>query len=521
MNFFKNLSVPEIDQESDDMRLHLLLVFSVIICCSGCSAFGGGHSNKNPLKMKMKDGLSPIALEIVDQAFDIGNPVVDHHLHVIGEKNISSVMAKICPDYAAEAKKENGGKEIDSRAWVNEDRFSLNWFSLKRLGLFLKTKVLMDTMKIEGRKNTDIDSANRLLNLVKGLVEDVDNANGYDLEIYLLAVDGYYEKGGYGFDEKYTDIYVPNNYVVHLSRCLNSEVKGKSPFVPVISINPNRADAVKELTKYKDVARYIKWLAPAMGFDPLDPYIDPFLEKVKEYGMVIISHSGGEHAFDIKDESFRKFGDPLRLVKALDKGIPVVVSHSGGDDDDKRHRNMMNFFKMLEDDRNKDKWCLFGDTSALTLPKNLSHFDKLLEDGADKYKYRILYGSDYPLPAVWKMNPIDELVSSHDHVGEDGTCDVTDRAEDRYIHNKFTLDGFPVENSKKVLRDIFSYNPLAFDVVVKRILHRKGKDGPELPAEMFMSLEENIRREQEDKSVKVKRKQCLNWYNNFGSGHSD
>ena len=73
------------------------------------------------------------------------------------------------------------------------------------------------------------------------------------------------------------------------------------------------------------------------------------------------------------------------------------------------------------------------------------------------------------------------------------------------------------------MEEIFNYNPLAFDVAVKREITApvNGKD-PEgfehLPEEMFMSVHENIRRERAHPDrVHYQRQQCQAWYETHGS----
>jgi len=488
-----------------------ILISVGVLFISGCSIFGGGFSTKDPLKMKQE--LSTDARYLLDEAFNLdlskNKPaLVDHHFHIIG--NGQSVK-DICP--SIELSDTPKGAALNT--WLNQARF--NWSEPVSK---LKTSVLMDTVKVRNQNNADVESVKRVLELVEGLAK---GENGYNFRVHLLAIDGFYDKPnkdnfylkqGYSkFVEDKTDLFIPNWYTVKLAECLNSKFKYRKPFVPVISINPYREDALLRLTELKDKARYIKWVAPSQGFDPSNPLIQPFYQKVKEYGMVIMSHTGDEHAFNVMDESTREFGNPLLMRNALDMGIPIILSHAGGDDvknfegqrltstGDQTHakkhghgiplsheyRNHWNFMKMVLDEKNEKDWCLFGDISALTLDKNFQHFKALMGSQKDQLQYRLLYGSDYPLAASRFLFPLRGLI------------------EQNYLHPSLEVS----------LEELFSYNPLAFDIVVKRNLnHPDSTDWlTNLPKETFMSVEENIRREKSTINFSgVKRQACFNWY---------
>lgn len=462
-----------------------LLLIMLLLTLSAClSNLGGGMSQRDPLLMK--DELDPQSLAILNQAYQLGSPVVDHHLHMVGNNTpVSAVMEEICPSLLSV--EDEFLDQRDAAAWIHPDRLS----ALPGLLPWIKTQALMSTMKIASIDSADVDSLKRLLALVQSLTLATSNSPGFELRIHMLAVDGHYQKGASNFDTEKTDMLIPSAYVLQVSRCLNSQVANSDPFVPVMSINPYRADALEELARFKDHMRYMKWVAPAMGFDPMDPYIDPFYKKMREYGIVLLSHTGGEHAFEVRDESFRQYGDPLVHRRALDFGIPVILSHAGGDDDDKvegRYINREHFLELVEDEKNQRQWCLFGDTSALLLTKNLSHFEKVLELAEAGYPYRILYGSDYPLPAVGFNFPLNALI-------DEGYIDSADR---------------------NTLKTLFEYNPLAFDVVTRHLLTVASEAGEKrsLPTTMFMSLEENILRERSDSTLppRQRRERCQQWY---------
>ncbi len=502
--------------------LSVLLVFC-LMSMSGCASWwatklGGGFDRENPLLMKTS--MSGTALRLVNKAYDIGVPLIDHHLHVIGS---GQDLAEFCP--AMDLSDVPRGEKLES--WINEDRFDFNssprwWF---------RTRVLMDTMGVDqgNRETADQQALCRLEKLVRGLTatpgerghgtvcatpDAVPEASSepfrnkkYDVRIHLLALDGHYDKKGTELIREKTDVYISNWYVIKLAECLNSRFSDSNPFVPVVSVNPYRVDAIKQIESLKDKSRYIKWIAPAMGFDPSDISNNEFYRRVKKNGQVIMSHSGAVDSFRPMDPEFQRLGDPLLMTRALDFGIPVILSHAGGEDvkrypepvDEwnwgletytKTYHNNENFIEMMASKKNEFQWCLFGDISALTVEENFQHFNAFFGPDKKHFNYRMVYGSDYPLAAARGLYPVEDMIDSN------------------LIDNGLKLP----------LEEVFNYNPLAFDVAVKRLLKApvKGKDpeGAEhLPVEMFMSIEENIRREYANPGrIHYQRRQCRAWY---------
>lgn len=124
-------------------------------------------------------------------------------------------------------------------------------------------------------------------------------------------------------------------------------------FEPVISVNPYRPDAITELQKWAGRGgRMIKWLPNAMGIDPSDPNCDPFYEKMKELGLVLLSHGGGEQAVHAEED--QRLGNPLLLRRPLEHGVKTIVAHCAGlgdnedlDDPGKKRRHNFDLFMLL------------------------------------------------------------------------------------------------------------------------------------------------------------------------------
>jgi predicted TIM-barrel fold metal-dependent hydrolase len=253
-----------------------------------------------------------------------------------------------------------------------------------------------------------------------------------------------------------TEFYVPNEYVFALA--------GQHPdlFEPVISVNPYRPDAINELEKWAGRGgRMVKWLPNAMGIDPSDAKCDPFYRKMKEQGLVLLSHGGEEKAVEAAED--QRLGNPLLLRRPLDHGVKTIVAHCAGlgDNEDlddpqkKRTHNFHLFMRLMEDKRYEG--LVFGDISAMTQFNRIGAPLSTLIERADLH-HRLVNGSDYPLPAINLLIRTKPLVRA-------GYIDAQERAS---------------------LREIYHFNPLLFDFVLKRCLKLPGSNR-RLPASVFLS----------------------------------
>jgi len=429
------------------------LFFILLLISVGCNVVGnicdsGGYSNGNPDVMWEK--LSPGAKKLIKEAYNVGKGkvVVDHHVHIIGS---GSKITSLC------------SKMNKNETYTNPKRFRI--YNPK---LYIKTKVLMKASHI-----TELDEGNQ--QFIEYLLSLVRNTPS-NTQFYLLAMSKYWEKkatgDGFVANIDKTDMYIPNDYVFNLAECLNNKLEAKR-FVPVISVHPHNPDAIKILEEFnKKGVSFVKWLPNAMNIDPRitdDKYM-VFYKKMHELKMVLMSHTGREEAINVENETHQNFGFPAFLKHALDAGVTVVMCHSGGDvghgDKEIKYEgknSSESFFDMMDKASKKTNWDLYGDISALTIEKNIERFVYII--GNETLKYRILYGSDYPLPAVSFLYPVGELI---------------DR---KYLE----------ERLRKPLREIFKYNPLIFDFVLKRNI-KNPANGKKLPDEVFWSLEENAKR---------------------------
>lgn len=430
------------------LKYLLLLISFVIPLLCGCmqmlDIYGGGKSYGNPDMMMAE--LSPEAKALITDAYALGGKdVVDYHVHIVayGDK-----ICDICP-------------EIDTDgAYINKNRFSM-----LNAGLYIKTKALMSCSKVADQSEIGLQYTERLYNLAKNAPSNT--------KFHLLALDGYWEKrvGADGtevpyFNEEMTDLFIPNKYVFQLAECLNRKI-GSERFVPVISVHPYRPKSAEVLEEYYNKGvRYVKWIPNSMNIDPRidDAEYTAFYKKMSELGMVLMSHTGWEGALHVVDDAHQNFGFPRYMESALNAGVKVVLAHSGGDDKlvvDGKTSNE-SFLEMIREAQDKPEWELYGDLSALTSDHNYPHLKGIIENSDQSgFTRQFIYGSDYPHPAAYLYYPVNDLISS----------------------------GYLDENMRAPLKEIFKYNPLIFDFVLKRNI-RHPKTGEKLPIETFFPFEE-------------------------------
>ena len=364
---------------------------------------------------------SPAARALIEKAFaglDASRPVVDIHVHALGL-----------------------GQDGDG-TFVNPEKLSFD-HPLKRLqtGLYLKAS------GVKGLERFDRDYVEVLVARAREFPRP--------LQVHLLAMDRAYHADGTP-DPARTEFYVPNDHVF--------EVAARHPetFVPVVSIHPARADAITELERCAARgARMVKWLPNAQNIDPADPRHDAFYARMRQLGMVLLTHAGEEKAVAVKGA--QELGNPLRLRRPLDAGVTVVVAHcaSLGTSADLEHpgrvaRSFDLFLRLMDDPRYVGQ--LYGDLSALTQVNRLSiPLQTMLT--SPKYDGRLVNGSDYPLPGVGLVTWTSALVQL----------------------------GLLTGQERAALEEIRGRNPLLFDFVLKRTL-REPKSGRMFPAASFQGL---------------------------------
>ena len=367
----------------------------------------------------LKDRIGTKAGDLIERSFDDIDParLLDYHTHVAGI-----------------------GK--GTGAFVNPKM--LAWrYPLHRL----KFKVYLSAGAV-----TDVDNADA--QIIERLVRLITSINGHGKH-RLLAFDKNYNRDGTANLAK-TEFYVPNDYIFTLA--------GQHPdcFEPVISVNPYRPDALAELERgAKRGARMVKWLPNAMGIDPADELCDPFYQKMKELGVVLLSHGGEEKAVEAEED--QRLGNPLLLRRALDHGVKVIVAHCAGlgDNEDldspqrKRVPNFDLFLRLMDEKRYEG--ILFADISAMTQYNRIGRPLTTILQREDLHR-RLVNGSDYPLPAI---NVLIRTGALH-------------------------KQGYVTREERVCLNEIYDYNPLLFDFVLKRAIKVPGTE-QRLPSSIFMA----------------------------------
>ncbi len=272
----------------------------------------------------------------------------------------------------------------------------------------------------------------RLLNLCDAMPEG--------FKVMLFAFAHFHDAAGHAHPE-HSAFYVPNAWAAKLAR------EFPARFEWVASLHPYHAAAADELRQaIADGACAVKWLPAAQGMDPASMQCDAFYRVLAESGTPLIVHCGEEKAVEGSDT--QAYGNPLRLRRALDAGVKVVVAHCatmGNDlDDDGRTRPSFELFlKAMVEPRAKK--LLFGDVSAITLRNRQPAVIRTLLERAD-LDDRLLHGSDYPLPGILPLLSSSTLARA----------------------------GLLPRGAVTDLDALREHNPLLFDFVQKRLLSWQG-----------------------------------------------
>jgi uncharacterized protein len=293
----------------------------------------------------------------------------------------------------------------------------------------------------DAKGSVDNAYVDRMRNLIDGMRGD----KRHGAKVVLFAFERAHHENGEP-DLAHTVFHIPNEYARDVAR------KHAEDFEWAASIHPYRKDALEALEQAaRDGARGVKWLPSAMGIDPASPRCDPFFRKMQALKVPLIAHAGQERA--VLGREAHDFGNPLRLRRALDAGVRVVVAHcaSMGEDrdlDKGPNGPYVESFSLFERLMKVPAYenLLHGDISAMTQVNRAGPMLVRTIESAD-WHARLLNGSDYPLPGVMPVFSVDYLVS---------------------------LKLLP-EKSAQVLRDIRVHNPMLFDFVLKRTLRSNGK----------------------------------------------
>lgn len=377
------------------------LMLLLVVLCGGCGVvvdWVGGNFGGPPAELA---AATPAVRELVGRAREGIDPArrVDLHVHLFGHGSGPNDPF-VSPS---------------ARSWLHPYRM-------------LQYRVYLSASGVVDEERLDEQFQGRLLELIRHMEGDG--------RFMICAMDRHYRPDGTA-DLSRTPFHVPNDYVVELAR------RHPDTFVPVISIHPYRRDALAELDKWgRQGCRYVKWLSTSQGIDPSDPRIDPFYLKMREYGMVLLAHTGEELAVF---SSSQELGNPLLLRRPLDLGVTVVALHcaSYGTSIDldsparKRVPSFTLFLRLMDEPRYAR--LLYGDLAGVTFFNHSAKALATLLRRTDLHP-RLVNGSDYPLPAI------NFLVMT----------------------GRLARLGFITPRERIALNEIYRYNPILFDFVLKR-----------------------------------------------------
>ena len=422
--------------------LGMLVAPVVLVPASARGVRAGGFRLLNPcLDATLPEPLA--SHEIVARAFDgiDSMKVIDAHVHLLGDDGgagrddgrTSGTGSGSANDRTNGGDAGTGIGDEAGGPWIGEQMRSplRNPLQYARYRIFLNASCVRRDEEDPGAAFLD-----RLLSCHRA------TARGFRL--MLLAFDQVHDAGGRARPEA-SAFHVPNAYARAVAARYPDEIEWAA------SVHPYRTDAVQALdAAVAGGARAVKWLPNAMGIDPASARCDRFYEALARHRLPLLTHGGEERA--VRGAGAHGFGNPLRLRRALDHGVRVIVAHcaslGAGVDLDAGPGgpsvpNLDLFARLMDDPRYEH--LLMGDVSALT---QANRFPRALGTILERTEWhdRLLNGSDYPLPGVPALYDLDRMAE----------------------HGFLAADAVPV------LEAIQDHNPLMFDFVLKRTVGRHG-----------------------------------------------
>ncbi|MEO8327916.1 MAG: hypothetical protein ABI618_18855, partial [Nitrospirota bacterium] len=228
-------------------------IFALSTFYVACNPIGGAFDHE---PKDLENEVSVEARTLIDQAFEgiQGETLRDYHVHMLGMN------------------------EDINGTFVNED-WQSPWGGLIH---FFQFEIYKSAADITDEQQADVQYLARL----KDLIQFMPGRGKFG----IMAFDFFHDEQGHP-DRELSTFHVPNEYVMTLAR------KNPDIFFPVISIHPYREDATTVLRHYVEQGvRFVKWLPNAMGIHPasdtMQDKLVPYYRIMKEYDMVLISHTG-------------------------------------------------------------------------------------------------------------------------------------------------------------------------------------------------------------------------------------
>ena len=196
----------------------------------------------------------------------------------------------------------------------------------------------------------------------------------------FLALDAVYDYNG-KLNHKKSKMICSNDYIYELTKKSKKVLFGAS-------IHPYRDDALEELERCKNRgAVLIKWIPSSMEIDPLDKKTIPFYEYLAKHEIMLLSHTGIEHAVRNSNNHLNR---PSRLQLAVDMGVKVIASHSATH----MFLHERSYYKEWREMALKHE-NFYGDISAFCMPTRVKYLRDIKRTPALHHK--VFYGSDFPV----------------------------------------------------------------------------------------------------------------------------
>ena len=325
-----------------------------------------------------------------------------------------------------------GRGDAASGAWINPRMDSL-WHPIERL----QKAFYLNAACVEDVAGMDAVFVERLLMQHQAFPKGS--------KLMLLAFDWHHDTGGQRVED-FSPFHTPNEYAQRVARAYPDR------FEWIASVHPYRKDAVHALqAAAQGGARAVKWLPAAQGMDPADARCDQFYETLARLKLPLLTHAG--HELAVQGGQMQDYGNPLRLRRALDHGVRVIVAHcaSLGDGidldrgpDGPAVSNFKLFARLMDEPRYAK--LLYGDLAAVGQRLRVGEALRTLITRRE-WQARLVYGSDYPLPGVMPI----------------------------FSPRTLAADGFLKKEEAVFLSELRRTNPLLFDFALKRLLAVNGQ----------------------------------------------
>lgn len=199
-----------------------------------------------------------------------------------------------------------------------------------------------------------------------------------------LCLDQVYAEDGTLLNDK-TQLHVPNAWGARAADSSDGRILFGA------SVHPYRKDAIEELRRVKsNNAFLVKWLPSMMGIDPASDLCTPFYNTLRELNIPLLTHTAHESTFASAWPGWIEKNHVSRLRVPLKLGVSVIAAHAGTPTQIDELEALANEFPNF-----------WADTSGLFNPIRVRSAVTLFKRAQNSVlKERLLYGSDWPIPAM-------------------------------------------------------------------------------------------------------------------------